>query len=158
MRVDRQEWRWVAAWAALALLLANVPLLLGWSLSTPEMSFGGAVYDVEDVYSYLANMRQGWRGEWLYHNLYTPEDHPGSLIYLHYLLLGKAAAWSGLSLEATYHLARVACGALLLFVVYGFVARLTPHRAVRRVAFLLAAFSGGLGWLLIVLGRGDWLS
>ena len=55
------------------------------------MQFGGAVYNVEDVHSYLADMRQGWRGEWLFHNPYTPEDHPGSLIYLHYLLLGKVA-------------------------------------------------------------------
>jgi hypothetical protein len=155
--IARDEWRWVALWAALALLAANVPVLLGWALSTPEMVFGGAVYNVEDVYSYLADMRQGWRGEWLFHNPYTPEEHPGSLIYLHYLLLGKVAAWSGLSLEAAYHLARAAYGALLLGVVYHFLAQWTPHLAVRRVAFLLVAFSGGLGWLLIAMEQGGWL-
>jgi hypothetical protein len=157
VRIARREWRWVAAWTSLALLFANAPLLLGWALSTPDMGFGGAFYNVQDVHSYLANMRQGWRGEWLYHNPYTPEEHPGSLIYMHYLLLGKVAARSGLSLEATYHLARVACGTLLLLAVYHFLAQFTPHLAVRRVAFVLVAFSGGLGWLLIAVGQGGLL-
>jgi hypothetical protein len=156
--IARDEWRWVAAWATVALLAANAPILLGWALSTPETQFGGSTYNVEDVNSYLANMRQGAQGAWLYHNPYTPEAHPGTLVYLHYLLLGKLAAWSGLSLEGTYHLARVLCGALLLVVAYLFIARFTPHRAVRRIAFLLIVFSGGLGWVLIVLEQPGWQS
>ena len=155
--IARQEWRWVAAWATLALLLANAPLLLALAPPEPAMSFGGAVYNVEDVYSYLANMRQGWRGAWLYHNPYTPEDHPGPLVYLHYLLLGKVAALSGLSVELVYNLARVVCGALLLAAVYAFLSHWTPYLALRRIGFLLVVFSGGLGWLLTILGRAEWL-
>ena len=155
-RVARSEWAWVLAWSAGALLLASTPYLVGAALSTPEARFGGAVYGTADVYSYLAKMRQGASGAWLFHIPYTSEPHPGTIIYLYYLLLGKLAAVSGLSLGVTYHLARVACGALLLMAAYDFLAHYAA-RPIRRVAFLLAAFSSGLGWLLTLLERGVWL-
>lgn len=155
--IPGHEWRWVLLWSVVALLLANVPYLIGVSLSTPENRFGGAVYGVEDVNSYFAKMRQGARGDWLFHIPYTAEEHPGTIIYIHYMLLGKLAALSGLSVEWVYNLARVVCGALLLAAVYGFLAHWTPYLALRRIGFLLVAFSGGLGWLLTVLGRAEWL-
>ena len=154
---ERREWRWVLLWTVAALILANVPYLLGALLSRPEMRFGGAVYGVEDVNSYFAKMRQGANGAWLFHIPYTVEEHPGTIVYIHYLLLGKLAHLTGLSLELTYHVARLVCGALLLGAIYSFRARFTPHRAIRRIAFLLIVFSGGLGWLLTVLGRAEWL-
>jgi hypothetical protein len=46
---------------------------------------------------------------------------------------------------------------LLLLTVYRFVAMFTASRAVRRLAFLIVAFSGGLGWLLLLMGRPNWL-
>lgn len=153
--VWRSEWRWVTLWGLVLLTAVNAPILLGWIMDT-EMHFGGSVYNVEDVNSYLATMRQGARGAWRYTNPYTPEDHRPSIVYLHYLLLGKLAAGSGLSLEATYNLARVLCGALLLGVVYLWVAHWTPAIAARRIAFLLIALSGGLGWLLLLLGQDRW--
>jgi hypothetical protein len=155
--ITRSEWRWVLCWTAVALLVVNVPYLLGLALSTPDMEFGGAVYAVEDVNSYFAKMRQGERGAWLFRIPYTAEEHPGTIIYLFYLLLGKVPAVTGLSIEWTFHLARLACGATFLHVVYRFVARFSPHRAVRRIAFLLVAFSGGMGWLMILTGQPGWL-
>ena len=156
-RISGAEWRWALLWTAVALLVANVPYLLGWALSTPEMAFGGAVYNVEDTNSYFAKMRQGLRGEWLFHTPYTVEEHPGTLFFIFYRLLGMLAGMTGLSLELVFHLSRVPCGALMMVAVYYFVARFTPLRAVRRLAFLLVAFSGGMGWLLILAGRPDWL-
>jgi hypothetical protein len=147
---------WVLLWTALALFLANVPYLLGALLSTPDRVFGGAVYGVEDVNSYLAKMRQGADGAWLFHIPYTAEPHPGTIIYLFYLLLGKVGSALGLSLELAYHLARLVCGTLLGLAVYRFLAHWTAHRALRRIAFLLALFSSGIGWLLTLLGRSSW--
>jgi hypothetical protein len=155
-RVTRSEWGWVLAWSGVALFLASVPYLVGAALSTPEAHFDGAVYGTVDVYSYLAKMRQGAAGAWLFQIPYTPEPHPRTAIYLYYLLLGKLAALSGLSLGVTYHLARVACGALLLAAAYDFLAHYVA-RPIRRIAFLFLAFSSGLGWLLVLLGRGTWL-
>jgi len=156
--IERREWRWVALWALILLCAANAPVLLGWALSDAEMQFGGSVYNVEDVNSYLANMRQGARGSWRYTNPYTPEDHrPTLVVYMHYLLLGKLAVVSGLSLEVTYNLARLLCSVLLLVALYAWIAHWIQTIAVRRIAFLLIAPSGGLGWLLFVLGKSHWL-
>jgi len=160
--VTRREWTWAAAVGAVALALTSVPYLLGLALQTDERIFGGCVYAVEDVYSYLAKMRQGAEGAWLFHIAYTPEAHPGALFFPFHLLLGKLA---GLlpggdltsRLVGTYHAARLACGMGLLLTVYRFLAFFTGEVAVRRLAFLLVAFGGGLGWLLIALGRPDWL-
>lgn len=157
----QREWRWVVTWTLVLLAATNAPVLLGWAATDAgaeaEMQFGGSVYNVEDANSYLANMRQGARGAWRYTNPYTPEDHRPSIVYLHYLLLGKLAAIAGLSPEFTYNLARFVCGALLLGVLYAWIAHWTPAIAVRRTAFLLIAPSGGLGWLLILLGQSRWL-
>jgi hypothetical protein len=56
-----------------------------------------------------------------------------------------------------YHAARVILGFGLLTTVYRFLAVLTGRLAVRRLAWLLVAFSGGLGWLLVALRQSNWL-
>jgi hypothetical protein len=155
--IGRDEWGWVLSWAAIVLVIVNIPYLLGWVTSTPEVEFGGAVYNVHDANSYIAKMRQGAQGAWLFRLPYTVEEHRGTIVYIYYLLLGKLAAVSGVSLEWTFHLARLASGALLLTTVYAFLARFTSYRAVRRTAFLLIAFSGGMAWLLSLLGVTHWL-
>jgi hypothetical protein len=160
--VRRQEWRWVLVVGALALTLSSVPYLLGVILRTDERIFGGFVYAVEDGYSYLAKMRQGAQGAWLFHLAYTPEPHPGALVFPFHLLLGKVAALlPGPDLTSklvwTYHAARLILGMGLLLTVYRFLAALTPSEPVRRLALLLVAFGGGLAWLLVALGQPEWL-
>ncbi|TEU11593.1 MAG: hypothetical protein E3J21_23175 [Anaerolineales bacterium] len=150
-RFSTNEILWATAWALVALSLTSLPYLLGCYLSSPDMHFGGFVIAVEDGNSYIAKMGQGARGEWLFHLPYTSEDHDGAILYPFYLLLGKVAGLSGLSLVSVYHLVRLLCGLLLLWMVYVFVSHFVPFVALRRIAFLLICFSSGLGWLLIVL-------
>jgi hypothetical protein len=164
-RVTRREWLWALAWSAAALALTCVPYLLGVGLSSESRVFGGFVLGVEDQYSYIAKMGMGARGAWLFHIVYTSEPHAGALIFLFHILLGHIAGlvsgWGHWPLTETMitvnHVARVGLGVLLLLTVYRFVATFTCSRAIRRLAFLLVAFSGGLGWLLLLLGRPDWL-
>jgi hypothetical protein len=156
--VSRREWRWVIVWIVVALIVTCVPYLIGWLRSTPDKVFGGFVIAVEDGYSYLAKMNEGARGAWLFTLPYTSEPHTATLFYIFHLLLGKVAALTGLSLIAMYHLARLIFDALLLIVTYRFLAMFTASRAVRRIAFVLIVFSGGLGWLLLLLGQANWLN
>lgn len=156
------EIRFVLLVGVIALALSSVPYVLGAALATEERSFGGFVYAVEDCYSYLAKMRQGAEGAWLFHTPYTSEPHMGTLFYLFYLWLGKLAALplggdlAG-RLVAVYHAARVVLGLALLLTVYRFLAAFTERVAMRRLAWLMVTFGGGLGWLLIALGQPDWL-
>jgi hypothetical protein len=46
---------------------------------------------------------------------------------------------------------------LLILVVYRFVAVFVEERAMRWLALVLICLGGGLGWLLILLGQGNWL-
>ena len=143
---------WATAWALLVLSLTSLPYLLGYYLSSPEMHFGGFVIAVEDGNSYMAKTGQGARGKWLFHLPYTSEDHDGAILFTFHLLLGKLARLSGLSLVNVYHLVRLLCGLLLLWMIYVFISCFVPFVALRRIAFLLICFSSGLGWLVITLG------
>jgi hypothetical protein len=155
--VTRSEFRWVLIASLAVILLASLPTLYAWALSDADHVFSGFVYNAEDGNSYIAKMRLGARGEWLFHLVYTPEDHEGALVYPFYLLLGKLAAGLGISHILVYHLARALLGLGLLLTVYAFVARFAADLTVRRVAWLLVAIGSGLGWLLTLLGATHWL-
>ena len=152
-RVVLREWLWVLAWALVLMAFTSLPYLWGWHVSSPEWVFSGFMYNVEDGNSYIAKMQQGAGGEWLFHLPYTPEEHDGALIYLHFLLLGKAAHLLSLPSISVYHLARLVLTVLLLAAVYWFVAWFTAHTALRRVATLLVAFGSGFGWLWAAIGQ-----
>jgi len=146
------------------LVITSIPYVLGATLATESRIFGGFVYAVEDGYSYLAKMRQGAEGSWLFHIVYTPEPHIGTLFFPFHLLLGKVAALlpgpkNNLTAQMVwvYHGARVVFGLGLLLTVYRFLASFTEDLAVRRLAWLMVTFGGGLGWLLVALGHPDWL-
>jgi hypothetical protein len=156
------EYRFVLGFGLIALAITSIPYVLGVRMASDARIFGGFVYAVEDCYSYLAKMRQGAEGAWLFHIPYTPEPHPGALVYPFYLLLGKVAALlPGNDLTTNmvwvYHIARGVFGMGLLLTVYRFLVVFAERRAVRRLAWLMITFGGGLGWLLIALGRPNWL-
>jgi hypothetical protein len=156
-RVSRTEWRWVIIWIVVVLFVTSIPYFVGWLRSTPDKVFGGFAFAIEDGYSYLSKMKQGADGLWLFQLPYTSEAHTPTIFYLFYLLLGKVSTFTGLSTPLVYHLARLVFDAILLAVIYRFIAWCTAWRSVRRLAFLLVVFSGGLGWLLILIGQVNWL-
>ncbi|HZY42909.1 MAG TPA: hypothetical protein VFF59_13025, partial [Anaerolineae bacterium] len=125
--------------------------------STPDRVFGGFVIAIEDGYSYLAKMNEGAHGAWSFTLPYTSEAHTPTIFYLFHLLLGKVAALFNSPLTVMYHLARLILDALLLAVIYRFVAQFAASRAVRKIAWLIITFSGGLGWLLLLAGQPNWL-
>ncbi|HEY74343.1 MAG: hypothetical protein B6I34_09510 [Anaerolineaceae bacterium 4572_32.1] len=160
--ITRREYRFVLLLGLATLGIASIPYVLGAALATESRVFGGFVYAVEDGYAYLAHMREGANGVWLFTLPYTPEPHPPRLFYLFHLLLGKlAAVIPGGDLTArmvlVYHGARVFFGLGLLLTVYRFLAEFTRRVLVRQVAWLMVTFGGGLGWLLVALEQPDWL-
>ncbi|MBN1311949.1 MAG: hypothetical protein JXB30_11060 [Anaerolineae bacterium] len=158
-KVSTAEWRWVAVMAFVVLLLFSLPYIVGRLASTPQMRFSGFLFALEDMYSYIAKMRYGARDGWLLQLVYTSEPHQSGFAYVHYLALGKLAAWltgqgarvTAGTLIVTYHVARVICGALLLAVLYLFVAGFLPEVPQRRLAWVVASVGGGLGWVAMVL-------
>lgn len=163
--IRRSEWRWLFFWTIAVLVLTSIPYLVGWqTASNTGSTFGGFVIGVEDGNSYLTKMAQGARGHWMFHIVYTSEPHDGAFLYLGYILLGKVAAPfadSGADLPEkmiwVYHLARLFSSGCLLAVVYRFVSEFLETVDHRRLAWLMIALGGGLGWLLVATGQDNWL-
>ncbi|MGB9593373.1 MAG: hypothetical protein ACPL7R_04465, partial [Anaerolineae bacterium] len=110
---ERNERLWIALCVGVLLALTVVPYAVAW-LGAPEgRVFTGVLYNPWDGHSYLAKMRQGWEGRWLFHLPFTEEPHDGALVFTFYLALGHTAQVLGLSLPLTFHLARVLASAFM---------------------------------------------
>jgi hypothetical protein len=147
--IPGKEIRWVLLWSILIVGLACLPYLYACLVTPDDMQFTGLLSNPIDGNSYLAKMRQGAQGKWLFHLPYTSEDHDGAFIFTYYLFLGRLSAFLGWPLILTYHLARVINSFILLFVAYCFLSLFNLDWRSRRAAFLLIGFSSGLGWLAV---------
>jgi hypothetical protein len=145
--VTRREWVWVMAAAALMVAVSTVPYAAGAIAQTDDLRFGGAVLDAVDYHSHLAKMWQGYRGQWRYRLLFTPEEHEGAFLQTFYVALGHLARVLGLPVSLAYHVGRLIFGFAMLVSIYRFIARFVTSVRTRRVAFLLATIASGLGWL-----------
>ncbi|GAB4536648.1 MAG: hypothetical protein Kow0063_22440 [Anaerolineae bacterium] len=151
MNISRAEWVFAALLALTVLLVTGLPYLAGWLASTPDQVFEGFVIDIDDAHSHLAKMQQGYRGEWRYRILFTPEPHAGAYTNTLYMALGHLARLIHADLVATYHGARLVFGFFYLLTAYAFIASFLSDVSWRRLAFVLVCFSSGLGWLALLL-------
>jgi hypothetical protein len=146
--ISRTEWRWAISVSLAVVAFSTLPYAAGYLAQTSDLHFAGGVFDLEDYHSYLARMWQGYRGEWQFRSLFTPEAHEGAYFQPFHIALGHLARLTGLGLPLTYQVARVVFGLLMLLLVYRFIARFVAPVHTRRVAFLLATTSSGVGWLV----------
>ena len=93
--MTRAEFRWVLIASLILVVFASLPTIYAWALADADHVFTGFVYNTEDGNSYMAKMRLGARGEWLFHIFYTPEPHQPALAFPFHLLLGKIGAGPG---------------------------------------------------------------
>ncbi|HEX3049261.1 MAG TPA: hypothetical protein VHP83_01290 [Aggregatilineaceae bacterium] len=163
MKITRREWQLVTVFAMLVMLITTIPYGVGCLSQNEDWQFGGFLFGADDGYSYLAKMRLGVQGEWLFTLRYSSEPHDGALLFLPYLLLGKIAGWfaSGPNLFSAmvivFHAARILFGLLLILVYYRFIAEFIHVPRLRMLAMVLMTLGGGLGWLLSIIGLGHWL-
>lgn len=148
----RREWLWVVALTLLILGFINWPYLLAYAAPPPHV-FGGILFNPFDGYSYLAKLREGWRGEWLFTLPYTAQPGAGVFIFSYHLMLGHLARWLGVSLELIYHLARTLTSFVFLLTAYHFIARFVDSFRWRLAAWLMFVLGSGLGWLVTPFGE-----
>ena len=145
-RLPAGERRWLLWVSAILLILTLLPLAVA-AISTPRGKvFSGFVYEARDATSYVAKTMEGVEGNWLYHDPYTSEAQPQSLILAPYLVLGQLDRILRLPVPVLLQLARLALGVALLAAIYILCAECFPDRGRRRLAFLLALLGGGLGF------------
>lgn len=141
-------------WVVIAgvILITILPYIYATQMAGPVFVFGGLLMNPLDGNSYLAKMYEGWRGDFLFTLPYTAERGNGSILYLFYLFLGHLARLTGLSLSMIYHMARVIGTIAMLLSLHRFFVVFVSDRHLGILAFTLAAFGSGLGWLALLFG------
>ncbi|TMC59081.1 MAG: hypothetical protein E6J26_04505 [Chloroflexi bacterium] len=151
--ISRSEWRWLAVVTALIVLLSVAPNAWGDLIASPAYHFSGVVFLPEDGDTYVAKIRQGMQGAWLYSMVFNADPGPPLLLYTYYLLWGHIGALLNWEAEFIFLVARILAAVVLLISLYVFVARFFYRARERRFAFLLAAVGGGFGWLTLLAGH-----
>ncbi len=150
--VPRRAWTFSVALAIALALLSLVPYLLAYGWTPSGKQFGGFFFIADDATTYLAKMRQGAEGSWLWTDPYTSEPHTGVFLFGFYLLFGHLAALLHLPLIAAYHLARVSGGIVLVLAIDRIAGRLLAD-PVRRLGVGLAMLGSGVGFLAQAAGN-----
>src|SRR5438128_5049964 len=144
--------RFALVFAAVIAAVSLLPYLLAYLWTPPGHHFAGFFFIADDATTYLAKMRQGADGSWLWNDPYTSEPHGGVFLFSFYLLFGHLAALLHLPLIAAYHLARIS-GAIALVLAADQLCRRVLPAELRRLALLLVVLGAGAGFLAQALGN-----
>ncbi len=127
--------------------LAAGPLAFGYLHQPEDREFIGVTFNTNDFSQYMAWIEQSRRGQWLFGNAYTLENHQQVFFHPLLLLLGKAAALTGLPGIVFYHLAHLLGAVFLLWACYRFIAHVLDDLLARTLAFVIVTTASGLSWL-----------
>ena len=144
--------RFALVLAAVVAIISLLPYLLAYLWTPPGHHFAGFFFIADDATTYLAKMRQGADGSWLWNDPYTSEPHGGVFLFSFYLLFGHLAALLHLPLIAAYHLARIS-GAIALVLAADQLCRRVLPAELRRLALVLVVLGAGAGFLAQALGN-----
>ncbi|MGH7903408.1 MAG: hypothetical protein ACREPA_04675 [Candidatus Dormibacteraceae bacterium] len=139
--------------AAAVVVVTSIPYLHAYLTQPHGRVFMGFFFLGDDANTYLAKMREGWQGSWLWTNHYTTEPSPGAYFFTFWLALGHIAALTHLSLMATFQAARIAGAVALLAAAWKFIEHFVADPRARRFAIMLCAFGLGWGYLIQALGH-----
>ena len=148
----RQWPRFALVFAAIVAIVSLLPYLLAYLWTPPGHHFAGFFFIADDATTYLAKMRQGADGSWLWNDPYTSEPHGGVFLFSFYLLFGHLAALLHLPLIAAYHLARISGAVALVIAADQLCRRLLPLD-LRRLALVLVILGSGAGFVAQALGN-----
>lgn len=129
-----------------ALFLSTVPYLFGAIRAGGEYTYL-SLYPLgsADTNVYFSFIRQAMDGDVFIRNLHTSEPQQGTIFHPLWLVLGWVASLFRLSPVFVFHAARLVIGAAFLLFLYFFLSRVFDDERRRNIAFLLAAFSSGVG-------------
>ncbi len=140
----------LAVWGVIlaVLVLTSLPYLYGYLSSPPDKQFMGLMLDVPDHGQYLSWWR-GFQEGLLVPNKLTPEANRPVFFNLLWWTLAQLSVLTGLGYAPLYQLMRLASGAAFLWTAFRICGLFLAERRWRWTAFLLIAFSSGLGWVLV---------
>jgi len=157
--MSKRERSWAIGYGVILAVFLTLPYLLGYFSETENWRFTGFVFAVEDGNSYIAKMLTGSEGAWYFRTPYSTMEQCGVLAFLPYILLGKLAAGPGLheQLVVLYHLFRIFVTPFTVYATYRFISLFVKDVQWRKWATILSTVGGGLGWFLVIVGKGFWI-
>jgi hypothetical protein len=150
--VSKKEFSIAITFSILVALLTLVPYVIANFLVEPTGVFSGFLINPKDGFSYLAKIRQGYEGQWLFHLPYTVKPGEGTFIFVYFLFLGHLSRWLGIPAIYLYHLVRVLGSVLMFSTAFLLIARFVKNQFPRWWAFSIILLGGGLGWLALPFG------
>ncbi len=135
------------AWSAFAAMLTLLPYLAGNSLAPAGTKFMWFIGNNLDQNSYMAWIKQGAEGRFLFEDKFTTEPQSGLFFFPFFLLLGWICRLTGLAPLAVYHGARILLAFTLLLLAYVFSGRFIKDPKQRIYFLILLSISSGFGWL-----------
>ncbi len=147
------ERRWLLIASIVVLSIASLPYVIGALNSNSDWVFTGLQVNPLDGVSYLAKLRIGFNGGWLFHLPFSIEQGPGAYLFTFFIALGHLARILNLPLIVMFHLVRIIGGFSLLWMIYELIARCVEPIDQRRRMWWIVSLSSGLGWLASLFGH-----
>jgi hypothetical protein len=126
----------------------SLPYIVGWLSSNNEVFFTGFIANPLDSFSYLAKMRQGYDGSWLFSLPFSSQLFTPVFLFEYYLFLGHVARWLGLSLLFVFHATRIINSCLMLLAVWLFLDQFVEETLEKKTTiWSIVILGSGLGWI-----------
>lgn len=131
-----------------ALFINVLPVLIGYLESTPQHVFLGFDF-FDDFHNYSMYIYEAEHTDniFLENRNNTQFDMPGRYFWPYFLLLGKIAKLTGISIPIIFVASRSLILLLLLFVGWKLVQELFENKEQQILAFAFISLGTGLGWL-----------
>jgi hypothetical protein len=135
------------------IVLIILPYWLAYHFRGEEI-YSGLLFNPIDGFSYLAKMREGWNGNWLFVLPYSFDQGAGAYIFSFYLFLGHLARITHLSLVNMFHFARISGSVFLIWSILFFLKKVFIYRDRQIIeGAVLCSLGSGLGWIALVSGK-----
>src|SRR4030088_3246185 len=127
-------------------ILTLLPYLYAHLAQAPGRTFMGFFFLGDDANTYLAKMRGGLDGSWVWTNRYTTEPSTPVYFFVFWIALGHLAGLLHLPLLLTFHRARLGGPLFLLCAGWVFIEHLVAAVSARRWAICFLALALGTGY------------
>ena len=152
MKITKKEWTYVTLVAIIAVLLINIPLIVGKLTEGPNEVFTGIPVHVTDANSHLHLILQVKEGAILTTNKFTQEEVPALLFNPYHLVLGWTAFVFDADVVAIYNIFNIIFALGFFFILYYFISEFIKDKTTRLIALVISAFASGLAfWWSIVI-------
>lgn len=110
-------------WFLILFIMLFTPYLIPKVLCPQDSMVFGYSNVIDDVYTLLAKMDTGYRGNILYSPRHSPNINNPAPVYMFYTILGNIARILKLDIVALYYFTRALLSTIAIFITYRFVKR-----------------------------------